>query len=170
MVLVSRNENGIWSSAIAFTNIESLPFSYDWKRVSGNERIELSQVLNVGGYADEYSFVTNRTKSEHTNNVRDILTVMAEAELQLEAGKCTFSEVEWVGFKLTSSGTLAISTKVPRLTDILRSTIFKEVRSTLGAVINSKVRSRFSDNSFPIMIQLNKRRNLEFEQRSRKNF
>ena len=61
---------------------------------------------------------------------------MNEAKLQLKAGKCNFAkqEIEWLGFKLTSSGTSPINTKVQGISDKLRPTNLKELRSFLGAV------------------------------------
>ena len=61
---------------------------------------------------------------------------MKEAKLQLKAGKCNFAEQEivWLGFKLTSSGISPINTKVQGISDKLRPTNLKELRSFLGAV------------------------------------
>ena len=61
---------------------------------------------------------------------------MNEAKLQLKAGKCKFAkqEIEWLGFKLTSSGISLLNTKVQEISDKLRPTNLKELRSFLGAV------------------------------------
>ena len=61
---------------------------------------------------------------------------MNEAKLQLKAGKCNFAkqELEWLGFKLTSSGISPINTKVQGISDKLRLTNLKELRSFLGAI------------------------------------
>ena len=44
------------------------------------------------------------------------------------------TKIEWLGFKLTSSGISPINTKVQGISDILRPTSLKELRSSLGAV------------------------------------
>ena len=59
-----------------------------------------------------------------------------QAEVQLKAGKCTFAknENELLGFKMTEKGILPINTKVQGITEKLRPTDLKELRSFLGAV------------------------------------
>ena len=54
-----------------------------------------------------------------------IVTVMNEAKLQLKARKCKFAkqEIEWLGFKLTSSGISPFNTKVQGIFDKLRPSI-----------------------------------------------
>ena len=58
------------------------------------------------------------------------------AELQLKAGKCVFAKnkIKWLGFKLPEKGISLIYTKVQGITEKLRPTNLKELRSFLGAV------------------------------------
>ena len=80
--------------------------------------------------------VTKGTKKEHLDKVREILKTLDQAELQLKAGKCVFAknEIEWLGFKLTENGYSPKNTKVQGITEKLRPTNLKELRSFLGAV------------------------------------
>ena len=96
----------------------------------------LAKFREVFVFIDDISIVTKGTKSEHLDKVRKILKVMNEAKLQLKAGKCKFAkqEIEWLGFKLTSSGISPINSKVQGISDKLRPTNLKELRSFLGAV------------------------------------
>ena len=68
--------------------------------------------------------------------MREILKTLDHAELQLKAGKCNFAknEIEWLGFKLTEQGISPVNTKVQGITEKLRPTNLKELRSFLGAV------------------------------------
>ena len=74
----------------------------------------LARFREVFVFIDDILIVTKGTKNEHLNKVREILKAMNEAKLQLKAGKCNFAkqEIEWLGFKLTSSGISPINTKV----------------------------------------------------------
>ena len=96
----------------------------------------LARFREVFVFIDDILMVTKGTKNEHLNKVREILKAMNEAKLQLKAGKCNFAkqEIEWLGFKLTSSGISPINTKVQGISDKLRPTNLKELRSFLGAV------------------------------------
>ena len=57
--------------------------------------------------------------------------------MQLKAGKCKVAKqnIEWLGFKMISSGILPINSKVQGKTEKLRPTKLKELRSFLGAVL-----------------------------------
>ena len=87
-------------------------------------------------FIDDILIVTKRTKQEHLDKVRDILIVIDDAELQLKEGKCKFAkqEIEWLGFKLTRTGISPKNSKVQGITEKLRPTNLKELRSFLGAV------------------------------------
>ena len=87
-------------------------------------------------FIDDVFIVTKGTKQQHLDKVREILKAFDETELQLKAGKCIFAkqEIEWLGFKLTNSGILATKSKVQGITENLRPTNLKDLRSFLAAV------------------------------------
>ena len=84
----------------------------------------LARFREVFVFINDILIVTKGTKNKHLNKVREILKAMNEAKLQLKAGKCNFAkqEIEWLGFKLTSSGFSPINTKVQGISDRLRPT------------------------------------------------
>ena len=96
----------------------------------------LARFREVFVFIDDILIVTKGTKQEHLDKVREFLKVIDDAELQLKAGKCNFAkqEIEWLGFKLTNSGISPINSKVQGITEKLRPTNLKELRSFLGAV------------------------------------
>ena len=96
----------------------------------------LAKFREVFVFIDDILIVTKGTKSEHLDKVREILKTLDDAELQLKAGKCIIAEneIEWLGFKLTNQGILPVNSKVQGITEKLRPTNLKELRSFLGAV------------------------------------
>ena len=98
--------------------------------------ILLAGFVEVFVFIDDILIVTKGTKQEHLDKNREILKTIDNAELQLKAGKCKFAkqETEWLGFKMTSSGITPINSKVQGITEKLRPTRLKELRSFLGAV------------------------------------
>ena len=79
----------------------------------------LARFREVFVFIDDISSVTKGTKQEHLDKMREILKVIDDAELQLKAGKCKIAkqEIEWLGFKMTSSGISPINSKVQRITE-----------------------------------------------------
>ena len=87
-------------------------------------------------FIDDNSIVTKETKQNHTDEVREILETFDGAKLQLLVGKCETAkqEIEFFGFEITSQGILPVISKVQGITEKLRLTNLKELRSFLGAV------------------------------------
>ena len=96
----------------------------------------LARFREVFVFIDDVLIVTKGTKQQHLDKVREILKVIDEAELQLKARNCIFAqqEIEWLGFKLTNSGISPINSKVQGISENIRPTKLKELRSFLGAV------------------------------------
>ena len=132
----------------------------------------LARFREVFVFIDDILIVTKGTKQEHLDKVREILIVIDDAELQLKAGKCKFAkqEIEWLGFKLTSSGISPINSKVQGLTEKLRPTNLKELISFLGAVnqFNNFVPD-LASICFPFRSILKKRRSVELVARARRS-
>ena len=96
----------------------------------------LAKFREVFVFIDDILIVTKGTKSEQLDKVREILKTLDDAELHFKAGKCirAENEIEWLGFKLTNQGILPVNSKVQGITEKLRPTNLKELRSFLGAV------------------------------------
>ena len=86
-------------------------------------------------FVDDILVVTKGTKNEHMAKVRERHKLLDAAILQTKAEKCTFaqSQIEWLGFKLTKSGVSPVNNQVD-ITERLRPTYLKELKSYLGAV------------------------------------
>ena len=98
--------------------------------------ISLAKFREVFVFFDDILVVTKGTRNEHLDKVREILKTLDHAELQLMAGKCNLArnEIEWLGFQLTEQGISPVNTKVQGITEKLRPTNLKELRSFLGRV------------------------------------
>ena len=98
--------------------------------------LTLANINSVFVYIDDILIVTKGTKQEHVNKVREIMKVLDDANLQLKAGKCIIAQesIEWLGYKLTRTGISPVNTKSQGISERLRSTNLKQLRSFLGAV------------------------------------
>ena len=96
----------------------------------------LARFREVFPFIDDISIVTKGTKNEHTVEVGKILTTLDVPNLQTKAEMCKFAEsqIEWLGFILTNSGVSPVNNKVQGITESLRPTNLKKLRSYLGAV------------------------------------
>ena len=128
---IGGESTGTYRFVTGFSGLTVMPT--DFQKVMD---LLLARFREVFVFIDDILIVTKGTKNEHLNKVRKTLKAMNEAKLQLKAGKCSFAkqEIEWLGLKLTSSGLSPINTKVQGISDKLRPTNLKELRSFLGAV------------------------------------
>ena len=93
-------------------------------------------INSVFVYIDDILIVTKGTKSERLNKVREVMKVLDEASLQLKAETCVIAQdcIEWIGYKLTRTCISPVNAKSQGITERLRSTNLKQLRSFLGAV------------------------------------
>ena len=79
----------------------------------------LTKFRDVFVFIDDNLILFKGTKNENLNEVREILKVMNEADLQTKAGTCKFAkqEKEWICFELRRSGISPIKIKVQRISD-----------------------------------------------------
>ena len=98
--------------------------------------LTLANINCVFVYIDDILIVTNGTKQEYINKIREVLKNLDEANLQLKAEKCTIAQesIEWLGYELTRTGISPINTKAQGISDRLRPTNVKQLRSFLGAI------------------------------------
>ena len=61
--------------------------------------LTLANVHSVYVYLDDILISTKGTKQEHLENVREVMKIFDEANLQLKAEKCVISKkcIEWLG-------------------------------------------------------------------------
>ena len=68
--------------------------------------------------------------------VREIMKILDGANLQLKAEKCLIAQecIEWMGYKLTRTGISPVNAKSQGISERLRPTNLKQLRSFLGEV------------------------------------
>ena len=87
-------------------------------------------------YIDDIFIVTRGNKEVHMQKVREIMQILDKANLQLKVDKCNIAckKIEWPGYELTRSGISPVTGKAQAISEKLRPTNLKELRSFLGAV------------------------------------
>ena len=86
--------------------------------------LNLATIASVFVYIDDILYVTNGTKQDHVNKLRDVLGLLDDANLQLKAEKCVIAQksIEWLGYKLTRTGISPIDAKAQGISEKLRPT------------------------------------------------
>ena len=135
--------------------------------------ITLANVNSVFVYIDDILIVTKGTKQEHLNKVREVMKILDEANLQLKAKKCMIAQESIWGLNLgmvgvfSTTGISPRNTKAQGISDRLRPTNLKQLRSFLGAVNQfNKFIPNLASISFPFRTILKERRGLHMEHRT----
>ena len=114
--------------------------------------LTLVNINSVFVYIDGILIVTKGTKTEHRNKVREVMKVLDEANVHLKAEKCVLAQdsIEWLGYNLTRLAISPVNPKSQGITERLRPTNPKQLRSFLGAVSQfSKFIPNLAAISFP---------------------
>ena len=121
--------------------------------------LTFANINSVFVYIDDILILTKGTKQEHVNKVKEIMRVLDDAKLQLKAGKCIMAQesIEWLGYKLSRTGISPSNTKSQGISERLRPTNLKQLRSFLGAVHQFNIFiSRLATITFPLSSILKK--------------
>ena len=152
--IIGGESTGTYRFVTGFYSLTVMPTEF--QKVMDNL---LARFREVFVFIDDILIVTKGTKSDHLTKVREVFNVLDLANLQIKAEKCIMAQnqIEWLGFKLTSSGVSPVNTKVQGITDRLRPTNSKELRSCLGAVNQlNKIIPELAVECFPFRNILNK--------------
>ena len=123
-------------------------------------------------FIDDILIVVKGYKIVHMQKVSEIMKVLDKANVQLKVDKRKIAckKVEWIGYELTRSGISPVNGKVQGITERLRPTNLKELRSFLGAVNQlNKFVPELATICFPFEFNL-KRCNLEMEEGTWRRF
>ena len=121
--------------------------------------LTLANINSVFVYKDDILIVSKGTKQEHVNKVKEVMKVLDNANLQLKAGKCIIAQesIESLGYKLSRTGISPFNTKSQGISERLRPTNLKQLRSFLGAVNQfNKFIPRLAAITFPFRSILQK--------------
>ena len=135
--------------------------------------LTLANINSVFVYIDDILIVTKGTKQEHVNEVKEVMRVLDDANLQLKAGKCIIAQEskEWFGYKLSRTGISPINTKSQGISERLRPTNLKQLRSFLRTVNQfNKFIPRLAAITFPFRSILKKDAEWEWNEEHEKAF
>ena len=135
--------------------------------------LTLANINSVFVYRDDILIVTKGTKQQHVNKVREVMRILDDANLQLKAGKCIIAQdsIELLGFKLTRTGISPFNIKSQGISERLRPTNLKQLRSFLGAVNQfNKFIPSLASISFPFRSNLKKDAEWEWNENHEKAF
>ena len=129
--IIGGESTGTYRFITGFYGLTVMPTEF--QKIMDNLLEKFSEVFV---FIDDILIVTKGTKEEHLAKVREILETLNQENLLVKATKCKFAkyEIEWLGFKLTRSGTSPINEKVQGITERLRPRNLKDLRPYLGAV------------------------------------
>ena len=133
--------------------------------------LTLAGITNTFAFIDDILIVTHGTEEEHITKVKEVLKRLDHANINLRLDKCTFAakNIEWVGYNLSQQGVAPINSKVQGISERLRPTILKQLRSFLGAVNQfNKFIPDLAKLCFPFRTLLTKGQGMELERRARK--
>ena len=135
--------------------------------------LTLAGISNTLAFIDDILIVTHGTEEEHIQKVEEVLKRLDEANVNLKLEKCNFAatEIEWVGYKLSQEGVAPINSKVQGISDRLKPTNLKQLRSYLGAVNQlNKFTPNLASICYPFRTLLKKDTNWEWNKEHDKAF
>ena len=93
-------------------------------------------VKNVFTFIDDILVATRGTKQQHMMKVHEVLQILSKAGFRVKAEKCKVAvkTTDWLGFQLTPEGIRPIQSKVQGISDRMRPTNIRQLRSLMGAV------------------------------------
>ena len=129
--IIGSESTGNYRIVTGFYGLTVMPTEF--QKVMDNLLVRFREVFV---FIDDILIVTKGTRNEHMTKVRKILKVLDVANLQIKKDKCQIAQnqIDWLGFKLPNLGVSPVNNKVQGITERLRPSNLKELRSYLGAV------------------------------------
>ena len=133
----------------------------------------LANINSVFVYTYDILIVTKGNKQEHVNKKREVMRVLDDVNLQLKARKCLIAQesIEWPCSKLPRTSTSPVNTKSQDISERLRPTCLKQLRSFLRTVNQFNIFILSSASiSFPFISILKKDADWELKDSHEKAF
>ena len=129
--IIGGKATGIYRFVTGFYGLTTIPTEF--QRIMD---LTLAGITNTFAFIDDILIVTHGTEEEHITKVKEVLKRLDDANINLRLDKCTFAakNIEWVGYNLSQQGVAPINRKVQGISERLRPTNLKQLRSFLGAV------------------------------------
>ena len=166
--IIGGGATGIYKFVTGFYGLTTMPTEF--QRIMD---VTLAGISNTFSFIDDILIVTHGTEEEHLEKVIEVLKRLDEANINLKLDKCNFAadNIEWVGYKLSQQGVEPINSKVQGISERLRPTNLKELRSYLGAVNQfNKFIPDLAKICFPFRTLLKKDNNWNWQEEQERAF
>ena len=109
----------------------------EFQKAIDNTLINLS---NTFCFLDDILIASRGTKEEHMALVNACLKRINEENLAISLKKCKIAvnEIEWLGYKIDSSGYKPLESKVRSIIELPEPTTFRKLKQFMGAVQHMK--------------------------------
>ena len=129
--VIGGDATGVYRFVTGFYGLTTMPTEF--QRIMD---LTLAGISNTFAFIDDILIVTHGTEAEHIEKVTEVLQRLDEANVNLKLDKCTFAadSIEGVGYKLSQQGVEPVNSKMQGISERLKPTSLKQLRSYLGAV------------------------------------
>ena len=105
----------------------------DFKKAVDNTLVNIN---NIFAYLDDILIVTENNLDIHIQKIKEVLLRLEQENLAISLHKCEFAqtEVEWLGFNITKTGTTPLMKKTQAILEIPPPKTLKELRKFMGAI------------------------------------
>ena len=123
------------------TGVYRFKTGFNGLKTMSTEFLRLLDTTYVGtatnfAFFDDILINTRERQKDHLQNLRQVLRRLDKANVSLKAEKCTLAakQIKRVSYKLSPEGVAPINSTLQGITDRLKPTNLKQLRSVLGAV------------------------------------
>ena len=166
--VIGGDAKGVYRFVTGFYGLTTMPTEF--QRIMD---LTLAGISNTFAFIDDILIVTHGTETEHIEKVTEVLQRLDEANVNLNLDKCTFAadNIEWVGYKLSQQGVEPVNSKVQGISERLKPTNLKQLKSYLGAVHQFiKFIPNLATMCFPFRTLLKKDTNWDWKEEQEKAF
>ena len=122
---------GVYKFVTGFDGLTTMPTEF--QRIMEST---FAGISNTFAFKNDILIVTHGTEEEHIRKVEEVLKRLDKANVNLKLDKCNFAaiDIQWVGYKLPQKSVAPVNSKVQGISDRIKPTNLKQLRSNLGAV------------------------------------
>ena len=122
---------GTYQFQTGFYGLTNMPA--DFQKAVDNTLVNIE---NIFAYLDDILIVTENDLDIHIRKIKEVLLRLEQENLAISLHKCEFAqtEVEWLGFNITKTGTTPLIKKTQAILEIPPPKTLKELRKFMGAM------------------------------------
>ena len=133
---------GTYQFQTGFYGLTNMPADFQ-KAV---ENTIVVNIENIFAYLDDILIVTENDLDIHIRKIKEVLLRLEQENLAISLHKCEFAqtEVEWLGFNITKTGTTPLIKKTQAILEIPPPKTLNELRKFMGAIHHVNLQERTS--------------------------